>query len=67
MEADIISCLCEKYLREKLTVEERANLLIDIDGALEWYSYDDVDPSDAIKAIKRRDKESIKREMRSNK
>lgn len=52
MLADIQSTLSEQTIREKLTLEERAKLLIDIINCLQWTVYEmDNGEDDLYKAM----------------
>jgi len=63
MYADIVGTLSNKWLREKLTIEERVKLLIEITEDLEWGKFDSFSEEDKIEArkdLQRCDDEFIK-------
>jgi hypothetical protein len=59
--ADIKSTLSDKWLRDKLTIHERAKLLVGITEDLEWGTYEPGGIDTAIEELDKTDAEAIKR------
>ena len=56
--ADVKLSLNQEFMREKLSVEERGQLLFDLDQDLEWDNYDSL--QEAIEDVKRAEKQAKK-------
>lgn len=64
MLSDIKSTLSQKKFRDKLSIEERAELLVQITNDLEWDEYDELSSQGINKAIE--DLKETDEEMKRN-